>query len=173
MKLREAFGMKIYATKKHPSERMKRGLDLDFLGNSDDLAFVLQNADFLVVSVVLTPETRHLLGAAEIALIKPLAYLINVARGSIIDEEALSSALKKGQIAGAGLDVFSTEPLQSNSPLLQLKTVVLTPHVGDGGGAKELMSERGRFIARNISKWIRDGHPVNLVDPTLHYVRKK
>ncbi len=92
------------------------------------LETLLQEADYIVICCALTPETHHLLNADRLALMKPNAYVINVARGPIIDQEALTEALSKGRIAGAGLDVFEVEPIATNDPLLTLDNVILSPH---------------------------------------------
>lgn len=91
----------------------------------DDL---LRRSDFVSLHPVLTPETRHLIGAEQLALMKPTAYLINTSRGGVVDESALAEALRRGQIAGAGLDVWETEPLRLDNPLLKMSNVVGTPH---------------------------------------------
>lgn len=93
-----------------------------------DLETVLRRSDFVVVICLLTEETRHLIGAAELARMKPSAYLINVARGPIVEEAALISALREGRIAGAALDVFEQEPVDPNHPLLSMENVIVTPH---------------------------------------------
>ena len=89
---------------------------------------LLGTADFIVVCCQLTPETRHLINAARISMMKPSAYLINMARGPVLDEAALIVALNAKTIAGAGLDVFEQEPTPISNPLLQMDNVVLTPH---------------------------------------------
>ena len=89
---------------------------------------LLATADFVCVMCLLTPETRHLIDARALALMQRSAYLINVARGPIVDEAALFDALTSGQIAGAGLDVFESEPIATDHPLLQLPNVIVTPH---------------------------------------------
>lgn len=90
---------------------------------------LLGRSDFVSIHATLTPETRGLLGAAELKAMKPSAYLINVARGAIVDEDALCAALDEGWIAGAGIDVFHDEPLAPGYPLLGLDNVILTPHL--------------------------------------------
>lgn len=91
----------------------------------DDL---LRQADFVCIHAKLTDETRGLIGARELALMKPTAYLINCARGPIVDQRALTAALRERRIAGAGLDVFETEPLPVDDLLLRLDNVMLSPH---------------------------------------------
>lgn len=93
------------------------------------LAQVLQDSDFVSIHVPLMPETHHLIGARELRLMKRSAILINTARGPVIDEAALITALQTGAIAGAGLDVTEVEPLPADSPLCTMKNVVLTPHM--------------------------------------------
>lgn len=89
---------------------------------------LLREADYVVVACLLNEETRHLIDAAKLALMKPSAYMINVARGPIIDEKALIAALQEGRIAGAGLDVFEQEPPAPDNPLLTMENVIATPH---------------------------------------------
>jgi phosphoglycerate dehydrogenase-like enzyme len=105
----------------------------------DDL---LRAADFVLLSTPLTPETENMIGARELALMQPTAYLVNICRGGVIDEAALVDALRDGRIAGAGLDVFVYEPIPFDHPLLQLPNVILTPHIGGGtGGARDKQME--------------------------------
>ena len=89
---------------------------------------LMRESDFVVVACLLTEETRHLIGAPQFALMKPGAYFINVARGPIVDEEALTETLRAGRIAGAGLDVFEQEPVDPANPLLAMDNVIVTPH---------------------------------------------
>jgi phosphoglycerate dehydrogenase-like enzyme len=101
----------------------------------DDL---LRRADFVLLSTPLTPETEKMIGARELELMKPSAFLVNICRGGVIDEEALVAALNARQIAGAGLDVFVYEPIPYDHPLLGCDNVILTPHIGGGtGGARD------------------------------------
>jgi len=95
-----------------------------------DLAALLPEVDFLTIHIPLTPETKHIIGAAQLAAMKPTARVLNVARGGIIDEAALAEALKAGTIAGAGIDVFAVEPSPANDPLRSAPNTVLTPHLG-------------------------------------------
>ncbi|MEP7031605.1 MAG: D-2-hydroxyacid dehydrogenase [Pseudolabrys sp.] len=110
--------------------------------------------DFLVALAPLTPETRGIVGAKLLAAMKPTAYLINVARGGVVDEQALIAALAMGQIAGAALDVFSQEPLPSDSPLWKTKGITLFPHLG---GYSEGYEDRAMpTIAGNMQKFLNN-----------------
>jgi phosphoglycerate dehydrogenase-like enzyme len=95
------------------------------LMNLDDL---LKTADYVVIACALTSATRHLINSEKLALMKPTAYLINVARGPIVDQRALTEALRNNQIQGAGLDVFEQEPVDPNDPILTLDNVIVAPH---------------------------------------------
>jgi phosphoglycerate dehydrogenase-like enzyme len=124
------------------------------------LETLLASADAIVIAVALSETTRGLLGAGELALLKPGALLINVSRGAIVVEEALVAALRTGALRGAGLDVFSTEPLPLNSLLRDLPNVVLTPHAG--WATREARQRLLRSPVENIRAFL-DGHPKNLV----------
>jgi phosphoglycerate dehydrogenase-like enzyme len=95
----------------------------------DQLRRVLRESDFLALTIPLTEQTEGLIGAAELALMRPTSVIVNVSRGRLVDEGALASALREGRIAFAALDVFATEPLPHDSPLFELPNVLLTPHV--------------------------------------------
>jgi D-3-phosphoglycerate dehydrogenase len=88
----------------------------------------MAESDFVVVTCLLNEETRHLVGAKQLARMKPTAYLINVARGPVVDEKALYETLAARRIAGAGLDVFEEEPTPASNPILKLDNVIVTPH---------------------------------------------
>ena len=169
----EAFGMKVIALKRNPSEELKIKLGIDFLGSQADLHRILRQSDFVVLSVVLTSETRKMIGEKELRMMKRTAHLVNISRGEVIDEEALAKILEERVIAGAGLDVFEVEQINPDNPLLKLENVVLTPHVAGGGGIEELKNERVGFIVGNIEKVISGQKPEKIVDPTLKYVVKE
>ena len=123
----------------------------------DGLPRLLAWADYLVLALPLTNDTRDLIGAAELALMKPTARLINVGRGGLIDEPALIDALANGRLAGAGLDVFATEPLGADSPLWDMPNVIITPH---NSGATELANHRGaQIFIDNMGRFVR-GEPL-------------
>lgn len=127
-----------------------------------DLSTLMRTADYVSIHVPLSAETRSLIGKSEIGLMKRTAYLINTARGAVVDEEALVSALRAKKIAGAGLDVFSTEPLPTRSALLGLDNVVLTPHMG--GITEEAIEEMSRMTAEECVRIVRGEAPVNLIN---------
>ena len=123
-----------------------------------DLDRLLVESDFVSLHAPLLTETRHLIGAAQLAAMKPTAYLINTARGPLIDQSALVEALRSGAIAGAGLDVFEHEPLPADDPLLQLPNVVLTPHAAaySDRGIAELRRRTGEAAAEVLrGRWPR------------------
>ncbi len=174
------FGMNVVATKRHPSKELERELGLGFLGGPGDLEQVLETSDFLVITLPLTPETQELIGESELRKMKKSAFLVNIGRAEIIEEEPLYRALKEGWIAGAGLDVwyneYWTKPgWQSESkgaepsrfPIHRLENVVATPHCV--GITEERGWRRLEIIAENISRISRGEEPINKVDPTLRY----
>ena len=100
-----------------------------------DLKDLLGQSDFVSLHVPLTPTTHNLIGAAELAAMRPTAFLINTSRGDVVDTAALLAALRAGRIAGAGLDVTAPEPIPADHPLLALPNVVVTPHIGSASHA--------------------------------------
>jgi D-3-phosphoglycerate dehydrogenase len=121
---------------------------------------VITAADFLSLHAALTPETHNLIGAAQFAMMKPGAFLINTARGGLVDEEALHAALIGGQIAGAALDVYAKER-PWGSPLLTLDNVVVTPHIG--AHTVEAIERVGVMAARNVVQALQAGDPLHRV----------
>src|SRR2546421_8339153 len=103
--------------------------EADFGAEQMGLNRLLAESDFVSVHTPLLPETRHMMGADQFARMKPGAIFINTSRGPVVDQKALYEALKEGRIAGAGLDVFETEPLPMDDPLLKLDNVVMLPHI--------------------------------------------
>lgn len=136
----------------------------------DDL---LKESDFVTLHCPLTKETHHLIGKGELDLMKPTAILINTSRGPVVDEKALVSALKKGKIAGAGLDVYEKEPKLS-SGLLKLENVVLLPHIGSL--TKDTREQMAVVAAKNAIAMLRGKRPPNMVNPEVfespEYLRK-
>ena len=114
----------------------------------------------LSIHLVLSDRTRHLFGARELAQMKPTAFLVNTSRGPIVDEQALIAALRAGQIAAAGLDVYATEPLPADSELLSLENTVLTPHLGyvSAEGLAEMYTQ----VVEDITAFLRD-EPIRVI----------
>jgi lactate dehydrogenase-like 2-hydroxyacid dehydrogenase len=154
----QGFAMRVLYHKRTPDPEAARSVGAEYRTKAE----LLRESDFVVLSIPLTPETRHLIGAAELALMKPTAFLVNVARGPVVDEGALVEALRAKRIAGAGLDVFEDEP-KLHPGLLGLENLALTPHIGSASGAT-----RRRMATRAAENCIAalEGHrPPDLVNP--------
>jgi D-3-phosphoglycerate dehydrogenase len=123
-RLAQPFGMRFIAHDPFANAAVARELGITLV----DLETVFREGDFVSVSCPLSPETHHLVNAQRLALMKPSAYLINTARGPIVDQKALTKVLQEGRIAGAGLDVQEQEPPDADDPLLKLDNVILAPH---------------------------------------------
>lgn len=140
----KGFGMNILYHNRHARPEVDARLQTRCV----DLPTLMAASDFVAVLVPLTPDTRGLVGEKELALMKPTAVLVNVARGWVVDESALVRVLSQHRIWGAGLDVYEQEPLPADSPLLQLDNVVLLPHIGSASVATR--TEMALLAARNI-----------------------
>jgi phosphoglycerate dehydrogenase-like enzyme len=160
-----AFDMAIWAIRRDPAQ--PASCAPDFLGGPDALDEILRRADYLVVTSPLTPATRGVLGRRELALMKPTAVLVNVARAEVVEEEALYQALRRGAIAGAILDVWYRYPsgtgptLPSRLPFHELGNVMMTPHVS--GWTDGMLEARAEVVAENIRRAARGEPPLNLV----------
>ncbi|HUJ69808.1 MAG TPA: D-glycerate dehydrogenase [Syntrophorhabdales bacterium] len=128
-----------------------------------DLDDLLAASDFVSLHVPHSGQTHHLIGERELRLMKPTAMLINTSRGSVVDEAALARALKEGWVAGAGLDVYEQEPLDSRSPLLGMENVTLLPHIGSG--TKKARREMAELAAQNLLAALRGEAPVHWLNP--------
>jgi len=136
-----------------------------FLPNQ--LRDLLRQSDFVLISTPLTIETQELIGEAELRAMKPTAYIINIARGAIINENALVRALKENWIAGAGLDVFATEPLPVTSGLWKLENALIAPHVsGDSPDYEDRVKD---LFAENLKRYLNGEQLLNLVDRKRGY----
>ncbi|HEY82756.1 MAG TPA: 3-phosphoglycerate dehydrogenase [Dehalococcoidia bacterium] len=127
------------------------------------LPALMQAADFVTIHCPLTPETTGLIGAAEIALMKPTAYLINTASWEVVEEKALYQALIQRRIAGAAFDTFETHPVSPQSPFLKLDNVVLTPHLG--GATDGTVARYSWMMVEDIERFLKGKRPKNLVNP--------
>ncbi len=155
------FGMRVlYWSPRRKPENLEREYEMTFV----TLDQLLRDADFVSIHSPLNPETRHQIGMRELALMKPTAFLINTARGAIVDEAALARSLKRGQIAGAGLDVFEHEP-HVTPALLQMKNVVTTPHLGSA--VVEVREQMAHIVVDNIEALLAGKPPPNCVNPQV------
>ena len=130
---------------------------------SPDLDSLLANSDFVSLHVPLTPETDRLIGRRELALMRPTAFLINTARGRVVDTEALCEALTEGSLAGAALDVTDPEPLPPDHPLVGMSNVIVTPHISSGSAAT--VRRMGMMAAENVVAALTGGEMVSCVNP--------
>ena len=123
---------------------------------------LFSRSDFLSLHLVLSERSRGIVGARELGLMKPSAFLINTSRGPLIDHDALLEALRQRRIAGAALDTFEVEPLPDDEPLRQLDNALLTPHIGYM--AEELLTDFYRDTVENLLAWL-DGKPIRTLSP--------
>jgi len=145
------FGMRIFTIDiRDVSRDEQQEFGLEFIGKPQDLDSMIPESDFLSLHLHLNDETRHIIDARRLRLMKPTAYLINVARGALVDEDALYTALAEGRLAGAGLDVFGAEPVDPNNPLLGLPNVVATPHIS--GSTDGTSRRRAACAAENVDR---------------------
>lgn len=153
-----AFDMRVLGIRRNPEIPVD---NLDYLGGQDDLPKALAESDFVVLAVPVTSETKGMIGRKELEVIKDGAFLVNVARGPLIDYDALVQALESGRLAGAGLDVFWDEPVNPTDPLFQLN-VIATPHVA--GVTDTSYDEIARSLAENVNRLRKGLHPLNCVN---------
>jgi D-3-phosphoglycerate dehydrogenase/(S)-sulfolactate dehydrogenase len=157
----KAFGMRLLAFDLVQDRPFAEGQGIAYVSLED----LLRQSDFVSIHCFLNEATRHLINAERLAWMKPTAYLINTARGGIVDTEALCQALQTKRIAGAGLDVFETEPLRADSPLRALENVYLTPHVaGSSADARRLS---GATAAENLIRALNGERPEGIVNPEV------
>jgi len=139
-----------------------REFGLGFAGKPADMDRVIAESDVLSLHLHLNPETRHIIDARRLGLMKPTAFLINVARGALVDESALQDALVAGRLGGAGLDVFGKEPPDMNDPIFNLPNVVATPHIS--GVTNGTSRRRAQCVADNIDRIAAGLEPLYRVD---------
>jgi len=154
------FGMRVLYHSPRPKPEVEALYDARHC-SLDDL---LQQADFVCLTVPLSTSTEGLIGTRELALMKPQAFLVNIARGRVVDEAALISTLREKRIRGAGLDVFVQEPLPNDSPLLLLDNVVATPHIGSA--THDTREAMARCAVDNLLSALAGERPANLVNET-------
>lgn len=160
------FNMKILYNSARRKPDLEDRLGMTFVG----LDALLQKADFVSIHVPLEEKTHHLIDNRRLRLMKRTAFLINNSRGPVVDERALYDALKKGKIAGAGLDVFEEEPTSTNNPLLTLDNVVVAPHISSA--SVETRSKMAEMVAENLVAFFEGKVPPNLVNRDVLNIRK-
>ncbi len=161
----KGFTMKVLYNKRERDEQAEQELGIQFA----DLDTLLAESDFVTLHVPLTDETRHMIAEPQLSKMKQSAYLVNTARGGIVDEHALVAALKSGKIAGAGLDVHENEP-EMNPELLLMENVILTPHIASATvEVREKMTEQA---VDTIIKTLKGEKPENLVNPEVWPARR-
>ena len=162
----KAFGMKVLATKAHPEGRFS---NVDKVLPPSGTGEVLAKSDFVVILLPLTPGTKNIIGEKELKLMKPTAYIINVSRGGVVDENALIKALSENWIAGAGLDVFTTDPgpLPKNSKFWDLPNVIITPH--NAGPRDDYEDLLNRQFCLNLKRFMAGKELIGIVDKKLGY----
>ena len=155
----KGFGMRIIAYDPYVDRKVAEEMGVELV----DLDRLLEESDFVSIHALLSRETHHLIGERELRKMKKTAYIINTARGAIIDEKALIKALKEGWIAGAGLDVLEKEPPDRDNPLLFMDNVIVTAHSGHYSETahKELLRRPGE----EVLKVLKGGFPTNIVNP--------
>ena len=157
----KGFNMRVlYYDVRRLSRKKERQLGVEYVS---ELGELLSSADFISVHVPLTPQTRHLIGAAEFALMKPTAIFVNTSRGPVVDQKALYEALKSGQIFAAGIDVTEVEPISPDDPLLTLDNVIIAPHIASASFATR--RKMALMAAENLLAGLRGEMPPNCVNP--------
>jgi phosphoglycerate dehydrogenase-like enzyme len=157
-RLAKAFGVRVLGTDPYVTRNEAEAMGVEYV----DLERVMKESDIVTIHVPLMPSTRGLIGEREIGMMKPTAYLINTSRGAVIDENALIKALKDGRIAGAGLDVFTKEPIPPDNPLLGMENVTLTPHIG--GVTEQAIMRTARTVAEEAARIARGELPKSIVN---------
>jgi D-3-phosphoglycerate dehydrogenase len=157
----KAFGLNVIAYDPYVSELEMSALGVEPVGFGELLA----RSDYLSIHAPHNAETEHAINAAALARMKPSAIVINTARGPIIDEVALIDALRRGEIAGAGLDVLEQEPPAPDNPLLHMPNVLVTPHVASA--STRMRPETRRRAAREVALVLRGRWPMSCVNPTV------
>ena len=162
-----ALGMRVVACRRRASQPVEDELGTRVLAGRDGLARLLAESDYVVLSAPETTETRRLIDGAALERMKRGAVLVNVARGALVDEEALVRALRDGHLRGAALDVFATEPLPPTSPLWRMPNVLVTPHVS--GFTARFWEREADLILDNLTRYLK-GRPLrNTVDLNAGY----
>ena len=174
--LATAFGCRVVATRRRAADGVAAAredelptgsLMLDRVLPPERLPELLAESDFVVLAAPLTPDTHGMIGEAAIAAMKPWAWVINIARGELIDERALLRALREGRIGGAVLDTFRDEPLPASSPFYDLPNVIVTPHTSWSSG--RVLDRSVELFCDNLRRFAKGEPLLNVVDPTAGY----
>jgi phosphoglycerate dehydrogenase-like enzyme len=160
----KALGMHVIAVREHPQKGSGDAHEVHAIAQLDGL---LPRADYVVITAPLTEVTRNLFNAERLARMRRDAYLINVARGPIVDEAALARALNKNQLAGAALDVFASEPLPTDSPLWNLENLLITPH--SASLSEKMWQRHFVLISENLRRYLSGKPLLNVVDKKKGY----
>lgn len=161
----DALGARVLGVRRRAGEPLPRGVRA--ARPPSDLRELLPSADVIVVAAPHTPQTRNLIAAPQLALMKPEAVLVNVSRGGLVDEEALAEALRAGRLAGAALDVFRGEPLTPASPLWQVPNLLITPHTS--GFRRDHWDAATALFASNLRRFEAGAPLLNAVDKSAGY----
>jgi phosphoglycerate dehydrogenase-like enzyme len=173
-----AFGADVLAVKRdlmHPEDDGFSAEDMGDPGGDlftrlyppEALRSMFKLCDFVAVTAPLTAQTKGMIGEAQLAALKPTAFLVDVSRGGVVDHDALIEALQNDTLAGAALDVFPEEPLSEDSPLWQMQNVIITPHVA--GFSPDYNQRANKVFVENLSRYLEDSDLVNLVDLEKEY----
>jgi phosphoglycerate dehydrogenase-like enzyme len=166
--LAKGLGMKIHAVRRN-AEKSAHDPLLDRLFKPEELHAMLAGVDVLICAAPLTRETRHMIGEAQLQVMKPAAIIINVGRGPVIDQAALIRALLDGRLGGAALDVFEEEPLPENSPLWDMDNVLISPHCTDRTCDPDWLDLTMQVFVDNFYRYLQGEALLNLVDKQAGY----
>ncbi|MEM2021447.1 MAG: hydroxyacid dehydrogenase [Zestosphaera sp.] len=158
----QSFGVRLMGYDPYVRREALAGINVTMV---DDLDELLKESDIVTIHAALSPETYHMIGEEELKLMKPTAYLVNTARGAIVDEAALVKALREKRIAGAALDVFETEPLPKDHPLLQLSNVIATPHFASC--TCEAYERETVTAHKDVVRVLMGCRPINIANPEV------
>jgi len=159
----KAFGMQVWGSRRHPQPLP----NFDLIVGANEWRVLLPQVDYVVIATPLTPETKKLIDTEALQNMRESAYLINIARGAVVDETALITALKAGWISGAGLDTFYTEPLPPDNPLWTLPNVFITPHCS--GNSPKVIQRCIALFLENLQHYLTQKPLINVVDKIAGY----
>ncbi len=165
-RLSRAFGMRVIAIRRS-TPRTPRARNVDLMLSRQELSRLLAESDYVVITLPHTHETHNLFSEKELRAMKQSAYLINIGRGGIVDEDVLARALSEKWIAGAGLDVFATEPLPPDSKLWELPNLLFSPHVS--GDMENYIGQATEVFCKNLRRYVEGKKLLNVVNKQLGY----